>query len=94
MDANWALKSVRDSATKLVAKLTERERQVFQGMARGLSNKLIAHHLGISTRTVEMHRAKMMNRLECESVAEVVGIALHSGEDLTPWHHSAEKTNR
>lgn len=94
MDANWALKSVRDSATKLVARLTERERQVFQGMARGLSNKLIAHHLGISTRTVEMHRAKMMNRLECESVAEVVGIALHSGEDITPWHHSAEKTNR
>lgn len=91
MDTDRTLKSVKDSAATLVARLTERERQVFQGMARGLSNKLIAHHLGISTRTVEMHRANMMNRLECESVAEVVGIAVHSGEDLTPWHLSAEE---
>ena len=91
MDAHRSLQSVKDSAVRLVARLTERERQVFQGMARGLSNKLIAHRLGISIRTVEMHRANLMDRLECESVAEVVGIALHSGEDITPWHFSAEK---
>ena len=91
MDTHRSLQSVKDSAVRLVARLTGRERQVFQGMARGLSNKLIAHRLGISVRTVEMHRANLMDRLECESVAEVVGIALHSGEDITPWHFSAEK---
>ncbi len=91
MDVHCSLRSVKDSAVKLVSKLTERERQVFQGLARGLSNKLIAHRLGISIRTVEMHRANLMNRLECQSVAEVVAIALHSGEDITPWHLSTEK---
>ena len=90
LDANHSLDLVRHSATLLVAKLTNRERQVFQGMARGLSNKLIAHQLGISARTVEMHRANMMERLKCDSLAEVVSIALHSGEDITPRHLTAK----
>lgn len=52
--------------------LTEREKEVAQEMAAGLSNKEIARKMGLSPRTVEAHRARLMRRLGVSSLAEVV----------------------
>lgn len=65
----------RRDARERVEKLTDRERDVLQGLMAGMPNKLIAHELGISLRTVEMHRANMMNRLGVKSLAEALRIA-------------------
>ena len=62
-----------------VAALSPRERDVLQGLIEGRSNKVIAHDLGISPRTVEIHRANMMERLRARSLSEAVRIALAAG---------------
>ena len=59
--------------------LTDREREVLQGLVRGLPNKTIAYDLGISPRTVEIHRANLMTKLEVRSLAEALRIAFQSG---------------
>jgi two-component system sensor kinase FixL len=60
-------------------KLSPRELQVLQGLLGGLSNKAIARHLALSPRTVEMHRARMMEDLGCSSLSEAVRIAIDAG---------------
>jgi two-component system response regulator FixJ len=55
--------------------LTPRERDVLDGLARGLPNKTIAYDLGISPRTVEIHRANLMIKLEVRSLSETLRIA-------------------
>ncbi len=52
--------------------LTAREREVLQSLLAGQSNKEIAQALGISLRTVEMHRGNMMDRLGASSLAEAL----------------------
>ncbi len=69
------LASVDDAAAKL-ALLTAREREVLEAMVAGRANKEIARELGISPRTVEAHRAALMDRLSARSLAEVLRIAL------------------
>jgi FixJ family two-component response regulator len=69
----------RYSARRRVATLTKRERDVLLGLAEGGSNKEIARDLGISPRTVEIHRAGMLARLEARSTAEAIRIGLYSG---------------
>ena len=64
-----------------VNSLTTREREVLQGLMAGLPNKLLARHLGISLRTVEMHRANMMDRLGVGSLAEALTLAVQAGVD-------------
>jgi two-component system response regulator FixJ len=54
------------------ASLSDRQRQVMELAARGLLNKEIAQRLGISPRTVEIHRAWMMNRMGARNLAELV----------------------
>jgi two-component system, LuxR family, response regulator FixJ len=61
------------------AMLTGREREVLQSLLAGFSNKEIAQSLGISLRTVEMHRGNMMDRLQASSLAEALTIALEAG---------------
>jgi FixJ family two-component response regulator len=61
--------------------LTLRERQVLISLVAGMSNNAIAKALGISPRTVEIHRAKMMSRLGARSAAEAVKIGLYAGLD-------------
>jgi two-component system, LuxR family, response regulator FixJ len=56
--------------------LTPREREIFTRIANGDSNKLIAYDLGISVRTVESHRANIMEKLEARSVVDLVQLAL------------------
>ena len=65
-------------AKERVAQLTPRERDVLQGLVGGFSNKLLARHLGISLRTVEMHRANMMDRLQVASLAEALTLAVQA----------------
>ena len=62
-----------------IAKLTAREREVLQGLMLGLSNKEIANHLGISPRTIEVHRAHMMSRLGVHNLAETLKLAFAAG---------------
>ncbi len=59
--------------------LTDRERDVLDGLVQGLPNKTIAFDLGISPRTVEIHRANLMQKLEVKSLAEALRIAFHAG---------------
>jgi len=59
--------------------LTEREKEVLQLLVNGKINKVIAAELGISTRTVEAHRAHIMEKLQARSLSDVVRIALQSG---------------
>ncbi|GAA4752766.1 response regulator FixJ [Sphingomonas daechungensis] len=64
----------RDAAIRLKA-LTPREREVLDGLADGLPNKTIAYDLGISPRTVEIHRANLMAKLAVHSLSEALRLA-------------------
>jgi two-component system, LuxR family, response regulator FixJ len=71
-------------AAQRIATLSPRERQVLDALLAGRPNKLIAFDLGISVRTVEVHRARMMERLGTRHLAEAIRLAvmaqLASGE--------------
>ena len=66
-------------AAALIAMLSPRERQVLEGILGGRSTKMIAHDLGISARTVEIHRAHMLERLRTRSIAEAIRLAVMAG---------------
>ncbi|MGE0563983.1 MAG: response regulator FixJ [Pseudolabrys sp.] len=81
-----ALKSTRNApdpdASGLRAKiaaLSGRERQVLDGLVVGKPNKIIAHDLGISPRTVEVYRANLMTKMEAGSLSDLVRMALRAG---------------
>jgi two-component system response regulator FixJ len=59
-----------------LAQLSEREKQVMQGVVAGQSNKTIAYNLEISPRTVEVHRANVMMKMNCKSLPELVRMVL------------------
>lgn len=65
----------REDAEKL-ARLTEREREVLNHAVRGLHGKEIAAALGISPRTVEVHKSRIMEKLQVRNIAEMVRLAL------------------
>jgi two-component system response regulator FixJ len=71
---------VRDATVRLQA-LTARERDVLEGLAQGLPNKTIAYDLGISPRTVEIHRANLMTKLQARSLSEALRIALTAKDE-------------
>ncbi len=62
-------------------RLTQREREVLEQLVIGRSNKAIARQLGISPRTVEIHRARVMEKLAAESLSHLVRLALAVGID-------------
>jgi hypothetical protein len=70
--------SRRQRAQQAVSKLTLRQRQVLKQMARGRRNKQIAPALGISERTVKMHRAGLLAKLGVASSADAVRIAVEA----------------
>jgi FixJ family two-component response regulator len=62
----------QDEIRARIATLTPREKEVMECVARGQANKVIAMDLGVSQRTVELHRARVMKKLKMRSVAELV----------------------
>jgi len=66
----------KDTAQEAARSLTAREWQVFDLLIAGLSNKLIAHELQISPRTVEIHRAHLMRKMGVRTTAALVRTAL------------------
>ena len=79
VDEPMALSVRQARARELVGSLPQRQRQVLEAMAWGLLNKQIAHRLGIAEKTVKMHRAMMLDRLEVSTSAEAVRIAVEAG---------------
>jgi two-component system response regulator FixJ len=73
-------RSLREAEARVrVAVLTPREREVLIGLANGFPNKTIAYDLDISTRTVEVHRANLMTKLEVHSLSDALRIAFAAG---------------
>jgi FixJ family two-component response regulator len=76
-DANGrALLGRRDAIVERIASLTPRERQVMEMVVDGVANKVIAIDLGVSERTVEIHRARVMKKMGAESLPHLVRMAI------------------
>ena len=75
---NWHERVDRERAREQLASLTEREQEVFALVADGHANKAIAANLDISERTVEVHRANVMKKLEARTLAQLVRIYLQT----------------
>jgi two-component system, LuxR family, response regulator FixJ len=71
----------RERAQRLAATLSRRETEVLRGLISGRPNKVVAHDLDLSVRTVEMHRGKVMERLGVSTFSEAMRIAFLSGMD-------------
>lgn len=65
-------------ARSRIDRLTRREREVLGGVASGLSNRLIGENLSISPRTVEIHRANMLNKLGANHTSDAIRIAIEA----------------
>lgn len=70
-----AARSARDAAAQARASLTPRERDVFALVVEGLRNKIIADRLGVTEKTVKVHRARVMDKMGARSLADLVRIA-------------------
>lgn len=66
----------RNEVEERLSSLSQRERQVLEGLVAGLPNKTIAHDLGISPRTVEVYRANVMTKMQAGSLSELVRMTL------------------
>lgn len=69
------LERIQQTQTKL-ASLTKRETQILEAVVSGKANKVIAIELHVSQRTVEIHRAKVMEKMKVKSLAELVKIVI------------------
>lgn len=74
----------RAAFAERAAVLSAREREVFEAVAAGLSNKAVALKLGISPRTVEIYRANVMTKMQANSLSELVRMALELGAASAP----------
>lgn len=68
-----------EAARAKIGRLSDREKAVLDGLIEGHSNKIIAHELGISPRTVEIHRSKVMEKLNVRSLSEALRISFAAG---------------
>jgi len=73
--------SQREQLRALFAGLTAREREVLGLVVEGLSNKAIALELGLSAKTVEFHRARVMEKLRARSLTDLVKLAMQLGAE-------------
>lgn len=83
-DLSTRMSSVYKSeiAGALISSLTNRELDVFTGLISGFSNKALARELGLSPRTVEMHRSNVMKKLQTRSLCEIIKLAVDAGLPL------------
>ena len=75
---SWHKMLDRQQAQARIDSLSEREREVFERVAEGMANKSVAAELGISERTVEVHRAQVMKKLEVRTLAQLVRVYLQA----------------
>jgi diguanylate cyclase (GGDEF)-like protein len=81
MDDRYRRSQVAQAAiAQRFASLTPREREVLQRLVAGEANKMIAYELGASPRTIEQHRAKIMEKMDAGSLAELVRMAVGRAE--------------
>lgn len=69
-------------ARDLLSLLTPREREILDQLVKGHANKVVAHQLGISPRTVEIHRASIMEKLHARNLSNVVRTALAAAWEI------------
>jgi DNA-binding NarL/FixJ family response regulator len=74
-----SMKRVKSSDENLYAKLSGREREIFQMMAEGRSTREISDTLCISMSTVKAHRVNIMNKLEIENLSQLIQFAIELG---------------
>lgn len=79
LDATGEAGARAEEAAVVLGALSPREREVLEGLAQGLPNKTIAYDLGISARTVEVHRANVMSKLGARSLSDALRIAFAAG---------------
>ncbi len=77
----------RAAVAAKLALLSERERQVLEGLIAGHPNKTIAYNLGISPRTVEVYRSNLMTKMEAKSLSELIRMAILA--QIPPANRSA-----
>jgi FixJ family two-component response regulator len=73
------VRSRREDARQRLAALTAREREVLHLVVAGKANKEIAFELGVSPKTIEVHRAHVMSKMQVDSLAELIRVALLAG---------------
>jgi len=78
-EAERGLKSRLDIVRAHIAKLTPREREVFELVIRGKTNKQVANALGATERTIKAHRHRVMEKMQVQSLAELVSLAERVG---------------
>jgi RNA polymerase sigma factor (sigma-70 family) len=78
-EVTHALKSKRDIVRAHVSALTPREREVFDLVIRGKTNKQIGNALGCTERTIKAHRHRVMEKMQVQSLAELVSLAERVG---------------
>ena len=78
-EATRGLKSTLDVVRAHIGKLTPRERQVFERIIRGQTNKQVANALGTTERTIKAHRQQVMEKMQVQSLAELVSLAQRVG---------------
>ena len=85
---NNSAMSVADAQaeTNGVDALTPREREVLEAIIAGASNKVVGRKLRISPRTVEVHRARIIDKLGAKNTADLVRIVLAQKASLSPRH--------
>lgn len=79
-----AVPSVDIELQSKIDSLSPREREVLEQLVIGRPNKIIAYELGISPRTTEIHRARVMEKMGAESLSHLVRMALAAGIDPEP----------
>lgn len=72
---------LKSQMVRLMASLTSREREVLDLVIEGYSNKVIASRLGLSHKTIEYHRSKMMEKLQVGSIPELVQLAITARQE-------------
>jgi two-component system response regulator FixJ len=82
LDASSDANVKAEEAAVALGALSARELQVLEGLAQGLPNKTIAYDLGISARTVEVHRSNVMTKLDARSLSDTLRIAFAAGMGL------------
>ena len=89
-EAARGLKSKLDISRAHIATLTPREREVFELVIRGKTNKQVANVLGTTERTIKAHRQRVMEKMQVQSLAELVSVAERVGilGDLSGARHT------